>query len=88
MSLFLFWFRKVIESYQASVRNINEIDYLKKHLKWLQVYCQEKVWECFIHQTSDVFVRKFQKIIESDDLIYEKDITKIQEQLNLKIIED
>lgn len=87
MCLFLFWFRKVAESYQSH-DTTNKIDYVKNHLKWLQVYCQERVWKTFNQEKSNKFVHTFQKILEGDEFIYEKDITIIQEQLNLKIIAD
>jgi hypothetical protein len=88
LSLFLFWFRKVGESYLVSDESINEVEQVKNKLKWLQQFCKKVIWPRYQTSQSSKIADTIQKLLEKDDLIYEKNIDTIQNILNLKIIEE
>lgn len=88
LSLFLFWFRKVGESYVTSNESSNEIEQIKKQLKWLQQFCKKIIWTRYQKLQSGKIADNIHKLLEKEEFVYEKNLDKIQKLLNLKIIQE
>lgn len=85
LKLVIYWFRKIMESFTHCDTNIKHSD-IKDKMNWIHIFCQKSIWAQFSDDTITNISKKIDLFLDDEDMLREKNLSVIQQQLNLKII--